>query len=131
MGNVYDSVLVNLILDEMRECVESNNFVVKTTDKNKAFISEYALSREMQRDMLLGIAVEDYFNSSESRNFPGKYVHEFCPTYDLHTFNGEQQSVSTYVKFEVEYEADAEKQTVVISLHWAERQVHFPLTRNG
>ena len=130
MGKVYDRILVNLVLDEMKECVESSNFVVKMTDKNKAFISEYALTREMQREMLLGIDAEDYFNSSESRNFPGKYVHEFCPTYDLYTFEGEHKRVSTYVKFEVECEADTDKQPVVISLHCAERSVHFPLTHN-
>jgi Zn-finger domain-containing protein len=130
MGKIQDMSLISFILEEMRECVEYDNFVIKRTDKNKEFISEYALTREMQRDMLLAIAVEDYFNSSESRNFPEKYVHEFCPLYNLCTVDGKDELVSTYVKFELENDVASGEQAVVISFHSAERPVHYPFTES-
>ena len=130
MENIFDRNLVGIVLEQMRECVRSDRFVVKQTGKNKAFIAEYGLSRKMQQDLLLCIKVGDYFNSSESRNFPDKYVHEFCPTFELLTCEGTPEEVSTYVKFEIERDR-AENYTVVISLHTAERMVCYPFSDEG
>ena len=125
MGKIFDKNLVSILLEEMRECVESDEFVVLQTEKNKAFISEYALTRHLQKELLLAISAEDYFYSSESRNFPGRYIHEFCPDHQLCAFDGNVKSLSVYVKFEIE-EVDPGIQTVVISLHLPEHPVRFP-----
>ena len=125
MSKIYDANLVAIILEEMRECVESDNFVLVQTEKNKAFISEYALSRNMQKELLLAINVEDYFNSSESRNFSGRYVHEFCPNIELCAFDGNSANLSVYVKFELE-EVNPDLHVVVISLHLPEYPVCYP-----
>ena len=127
MGKIFDKNLVTILLEEMRECVESDDFVVIQTEKNKAFISEYALTRYLQKELLLAIRAEDYFYSSESRNFPGRYIHEFCPDYQLCAFDGNMESLSVYVKFEIE-EVDPGIQTVVISLHLPEHPVCFPFS---
>ena len=124
MGKIHGKVLVEFILDEMIECVEQGNFVVKQTDKNEEFAFEFSLTIEEIRNMLLAIKVEDYFNSDESRNFPGRYIHEFCPNYSLCDIDGNEESVDVYIKFEVE-EENTGKQTVVISLHRPEKEVHF------
>jgi len=128
MGKIIGKGLVEYILDEMIECVEQGNFVVKLTDKNEEFAFEFSLTIEMIRNMLLTIKVEDYFNSDESRNFPGRYIHEFCSNYNLCSLGGNVESVDVYVKFEIEEERTG-KQTVVISLHRPEKQVHFPFKR--
>ena len=124
MGKISGKGLVEYILDEMMECVEQGNFVVKQTEKNEEFAFEFSLTNEIRRNMLLTLKVEDYFNSNESKNFPGRYIHEFCPQYNLINVDGNDESVDVYVKFEVE-EEDTGKQTVVISLHRAEKGVHF------
>ena len=124
MGKIIGKGLVKYILDEMIECVEQGNFVVKQTDKNKEFAFEFSLTTELQRNILLAIKVEDYFNSNESRNFPGRYIHEFCPNYRLCNMDGNEESVDVYVKFEVE-EENTGKQTVVISLHRPEKEVRY------
>ena len=124
MGKIHGKALVEFILDEMIECVEQGNFVVKQTDKNEEFAFEFSLTIEEIRNMLLAIKVEDYFNSDESRNFPGRYIHEFCPNYSLCDIDGNEESVDVYIKFEVE-EENTGKQTVVISLHRPEKEVRF------
>ena len=128
MGKISDKGLIEYILDEMIECVEQGNFVVKQTEKNEVFAFEFSLNDESRRNMLLSLKVEDYFNSDESRNFPGRYIHEFCPKYNLINIYGNDEQVDVYVKFEVE-EEDIGKQTVVISLHRAEKEVHFVFKR--
>jgi len=128
MGKISDKGLIEYILDEMIECVEQGNFVVKQTEKNEVFAFEFSLTDESRRNMLLSLKVEDYFNSDESRNFPGRYIHEFCPKYNLINIDGNDEQVDVYVKFEVE-EEDIGKQTVVISLHRAEKEVHFVFKR--
>jgi len=128
MGKVHGKGLVEYILEEMMECVEQGNFVVKQTDKNEEFAFEFSLTTELKRNMLLAIKVNDYFNSDESRNFPGRYIHEFCPIYNLCNMDGNEELVDVYVKFEVE-EDNTGKQTVIVSLHRAEKEVHFAFER--
>ena len=130
MGKISGKGLVEYILDEMMECVEQGNFVVKQTEKNEEFAFEFSLTNEIRRNMLLTLKVEDYFNSNESRNFPGRYIHEFCPQYNLINVEGNNELVYVYVKFEVE-EDNTGKQTVVISLHRAEKEVHFAFKRHS
>ena len=124
MGKISGRGLVEYILDEMMECVEQGNFVVKQTEKNEEFAFEFSLTTELRRKMLLALKVEDYFNSAESRNFPGRYVHEFCHKHSLCSMDGNEELVDVYVKFEVE-EEDSGKQTVVISLHRPEKEVYY------
>jgi len=124
MGKIRGKELVEYILDEMIECVERGNFVVKRTEKNEEFAFEFSLTTELQRNMLLAIKAEDYFNSDESRNFPGRYIHEFCPKYNLCNMNGNEELVDVYVKFEIEEESTG-NQTVVISLHRPEKEVRY------
>ena len=124
MGKISSRGLVAYILNEVIECVEQGNFVVKRTEKNEEFAFEFSLTTELRRKMLLALRVEDYFNSDASRNFPGRYIHEFCPKYSICNMDGNEELVDVYVKFEVE-EEDTGKQTVVISLHRAENEVYF------
>jgi hypothetical protein len=128
MGKVHGKGLVEYILEEMMECVEQGNFVIKQTDKNEEFAFEFSLTTELKSNMLLAIKVEDYFNSDESRNFPGRYIHEFCPIYNLCNMDGNEEPVDVYVKFEVE-EDNTGKQTVIVSLHRAEKEVHYAFER--
>jgi len=94
------------------------------TEKNKTFASDFNITDKLRRRMLLDVKVEDYFNSDESRNFPGRYVHEFCPKYNLCNIDGNDELVDVYVKIEVEEEHTG-KQIVVISFHRPEKEVRF------
>jgi len=124
---MYIEGFVSFILEEMKECVQSNNFVVKSTVKNDDFMAEYFITREVQRNVLLALTTRDFFNFSESRNFPGRYVHEFCPTHSLTKFDGTVKDVEIYIKFEVEREDETDVQTVVISFHPPDgRHINYP-----
>jgi len=124
MPRIYDRGLVELMLVQMRECVEGDNFVILSRTKNDEFISEYALNRRVQRTMLLGLTVDDYCGCDESRNFAGRFVHKFCINIELRVPDGHTEKVDVYIKFEIEGE-NAEEQTVVISLHKSEHPVYY------
>ena len=124
MAPILKRELFELSLVCMRECVESGNFIIINREKNKAFISEYSLRKEQQRDMMLSLSTGDYFGFEESKNFQGGYVHKLCRGFELPNSFGEVQQVDVYVKFEIEHEGK-EEQTVVISFHEAEHPVQY------
>ena len=124
MGKIVDKKFVQYILNEMIKCVKRGDFVVIKTDKNKTFASEFNITDELRRSMLLDVKVEDYFNSDESRNFSGRFIHEFCPKYELYNMLGIIELVDVYIKFEIE-EEDTGKQTVVIGLHRPEKEIRY------
>jgi len=125
MGKIIEKHFVKYILDEMQTCVKLGNYVVLKTEKNEMFTFEYALTNDIKRNILLSLKIEDYFNSSESKNFPDRFIHEFCPIYKLLNYNGEIEAVKIYVKFEIE-EDQNNNQTVVIGLHKPDREIHYP-----
>jgi len=129
MGKIIGKELVEYILDEMYECVERGDFVLLKTEKNKIFASEFNITDELSRRMLLDLKFTDYFISDESRNFAGRFIHEFCPKYILNDIFGTEEKVDVYIKFEIE-EDNTGKQTVVIGFHRPEKEVHYVFKNN-
>ena len=119
-----DRGLVELVLVQVRECVEADSYVVLSREKNSDFISEYALTKQRQKGILLAMTVDDYCGSEASRNYSGRYVHTFCPNVPLLAVDGHSETVDVYVKLEVE-SYDGGKQTVVISFHKPEHPMEY------
>jgi len=123
-----DRKLVEIILAIMKACVEADNFSVLQRDKNIDFELQYRLDRNKQKEILLELTTEDYFDSDENRNEPGSYLHEFSKTVSLERFStGKDEQVDIYVKFRVDH-VNTEDQTVVISLHELERPALHPFS---
>jgi len=122
MGNVHSRVLVEITLEKMRECVEAGKFIILQRDSNVDFITAYSITELAQRDILLGLAIEDYCESEPSEKVPGSYVHVFGFRPNLTDSHGTSCSVDMYVKFEI-VERPSGSITVFISFH----EQHFPM----
>jgi hypothetical protein len=92
-----DRKLVEIILAIMKACVEADNFSVLQRDKNIDFELQYRLDRNRQKEILLELTTEDYFDSDENRNEPGSYLHEFSKTVTLEKYSTGKMSKSTFM----------------------------------
>ena len=104
-----------------------DKFIILSRGKNLDFISEYNLTKQIQKDMLMALTIEDYLDCEESINFPGKYVHKLSHYYNIILPEGEIEQAHIYIKFEIENE-EIEDQTVIISFHRLEFPVQHPFT---
>jgi len=125
MGNIHSKILVGLILENMKECVENDNFIILGRDINKNFISEYKLTEAMQREILLKLEIEDYSESEPSSKFPGSYVNLFGKNIELINSHGSIEAISMYIKFEI-IEKQYGTRTVFISFHKEDYPLSFP-----
>ena len=115
MGNVYSKEFVKFILEKMQECVAVGDFVILPRDINTDFISEYAITKEKQKEILLGITAEDYCESDPSERVTDRIENPFDST----------KTIRMYVKFEI-VEKQYGSRTVFISFHEASYPLQFP-----
>jgi len=125
MGNIHSRVLVEITLEKMRECVEAGEFIILQRDSNVDFITTYSITELAQRDILLGLTIEDYCESEPSEKVPGSYVHVFGSMFNLKDSHGTTCSVHIYVKFEI-VERHHGSITVFISFHEQLFPMAFP-----
>ena len=102
MGQGITKILVSVILENMRECVQESRFYIEPNRlENDNFIRDFDLSEEDQAEILNGLRVEDYCESEESRRFSGNYLHIFAPKLTLKNQNQELEELTMYIKFEI------------------------------
>ena len=123
MGNVYSETLVELTLDEMKNCVKNGSYIIIQREENQHFIDEYLITESKQRDILLSIKKENYSASEPSDKIPGSYVHIFGKKMCLPDSQGHDKALNLYIKFEI-IDRPQLKRTVFISFH----EELYPLT---
>jgi len=123
MGNIHSRALVEIIVEKMKGCVEAGEFVVLPRDDNIEFITAYSITKQIQKDILLGLSIEDYCESEPSEKVSGSYIHIFGNRPNLTDSHGMQNQVEMYIKFEI-IEKPYGSRTVFISFH----KRLFPLT---
>ena len=125
MGNIQSKALVDIILENMKQCVESGNFIILNRDNNRYFITEYSVSEAMQQEILLGLTTDDYCESEPSDKIPGSYINIFGRNLELVNSEGSTVLVNMYIKFEIIEKPDITR-TVFISFHEVEYPLSFP-----
>ena len=123
MGRGLAKPLVELTLNRIWECVQNNQFYLESNrPENEMFIQEFKLDKDAQAKILLGININDYCESEESKRFPGKYIHIFAPKVKLLHSNGISENLSMYIKVEIR-ETKKGEIVAVISFH----RLNFPI----
>ena len=125
MGNIHSKALVEIILNNMKECVESGNYSILNRDANRYFATEYPMSEAMQQEILLGLEVDDYCESEPSDKIAGSYINLFGRSLELVNAHGSKVLVNMYIKFEV-IEKPHNTRTIFISFHEEEFPLSFP-----
>lgn len=125
----YSREQVEAILATIQECIMRQNYSLSKNDKrqeNSDFIRRYNLSTARQKDILLKIEPEDFCYSLQNTK-PG-YQHEvlyvFCPQIRLFNFDGDEEQVDIYTKFNI-IAYSSGKHTIVISFHQRNKPLDY------
>lgn len=94
--------------------------------KNLDFINNYNLNYAKQKDILLKIEPEDFCHTL--KNTKSGYEHEilyvFCPQMSLFNFDGEEEQLGIYIKFNI-IEYDAGTKVITISFHKKNKPMYY------
>jgi hypothetical protein len=117
----YTKEQIEAILLTIQDCVRRNRFIISKNEnrrENIDFINNYNLSSAKQKDILLKIEPEDFCHSLQNTNlgFEHETLYVFCPQMNLFNFDGEEEFVDIYTKFNI-IEYDAGKRVIAISFH--------------
>ena len=125
MGQGISKEFVLVILEKMRECVQKYRFYFEPErPENAAFITDFSLDEDDQVKILVGLQIEDYCESEESRRFPGNYIHIFAPKLTLKNQNQEIEELTMYIKFEIREMRNGEM-VAVISFHRLNYKIYY------
>lgn len=117
----YTREQIDDILQTIQDCVKSNHYIIAKNEnrlENIEFINNYNLNSTKQKDILLKIKVEDFCHSLQNTNegFEYEILYVFCPQVKLHNFEGEEEMVDIYTKFNI-IDYDKGKRVITISFH--------------
>lgn len=118
------------ILRDIQDCVRDNRFLVSRNanrQENERFIQRYALTQERQKEVLLGIVLEDFCETlqNEHPGFEHEVLYVFSPQMVLVTFEGEEEPVDIYIKFNL-LTAEHRQRAIIISLHRRNYPINYP-----
>jgi hypothetical protein len=128
-GQNYSREQIAAILTTIQECVREGRFVISKNEnrqKNVDFINEYNLSSKRQKKILLKIEPEDFCHSLQNTNigFEHEVLYVFCPQVMLLNFDGIEELVDVYIKFNL-IDINSGKRVVVISLHKRNKPIDY------
>lgn len=125
----YTHMQIESILKVIQDCIRCNRYIIAKNEnraENRYFIDNYHLSVSKQKDILLRIEPEDFCHSLKNTKigFEHEVLYVFCPRIKLFDFDGNDEQVDIYIKFNIiDYEDG--KQVIAISFHKRNRPIHY------
>jgi hypothetical protein len=108
----YTKEQIEAILLTIQDCVRRNRFIISKNEnrrENIDFINNYNLSSAKQKDFCHSLQ-----NTKEGYEYETLYV--FCPQMKLFNFDGDEELVDIYTKFNI-IEYDSGKKVITVSFH--------------
>jgi len=125
----YSREQIDTILTIIQDCIREGKFIISKNEnrqENIAFITEYNLNSKRQKEILLKIKTEDFCHSLQNTKtrFEHEVLYVFCPQVMLFNFDGIEELVDIYTKFNlIDYENG--KRVVVISFHKRNKPIDY------
>lgn len=119
------------ILQTIQDCIRESRFIISkgaNRQENIDFINEYNLHSEKQKEILLKIVPEDFCHSLQNTKpgFEYEILYVFCPQAFLFNFEGNEEMVDIYTKFNI-IDLGVGKRLVVISFHKRNKPIDYLL----
>lgn len=119
------------VLATIQNCVREGNYIISKNEnrqENIDFINEYNLSSRRQKEILLKIKPEDFCHSLQNTNtgFEHEVLYVFCPQVILFNFDGAEELIDIYAKFNLIDLSDG-KRTIVVSFHRRNKPIDYLL----
>ncbi|MGL5417820.1 MAG: hypothetical protein ACRDAU_19280 [Clostridium sp.] len=117
------------ILAVIKECIADGLYSISTNrnrEENRQFIDEYRLTTSKQKEILLGIKIEDFCHSLKNINkgFEHEILYVFCPQRELNNILGEREKVDIYIKFNI-INYSEKKRVITISFHKRNKIIEY------
>ncbi|HHY05754.1 MAG TPA: hypothetical protein GX532_02095 [Clostridia bacterium] len=127
----YSREQIAEILAMIQDCVREGRFIISKNEnrqENIDFINEYNLSSRRQKEILLKIEAEDFCHSLQNTKlgFEQEMLYVFCPQVMLFNFDGIEELVDIYTKFNL-IDSDSRKRVVVLSFHKRNKLIDYLL----
>lgn len=111
------------------DCINENKYIISLNNnrrENIQFINEYRLDSNKQRNVLMGIEVEDFCHSLQNTNrgFEHEVLYVFCPQKLLFDVLGNEELVDIYIKFNI-IEGNRGQRVVTISFHKRNKPITY------
>ena len=125
----YTRKQINTILQIIQDCIRENQYIISKNEnrqENIEFIVEYNLTSQKQKGILLKITVEDFCHTLQNTNlgFEHEVLYVFCPRVMLFNFEGNEEMVDVYTKFNI-IDLYVGKRVVVISFHKRNKPIDY------
>jgi len=110
----YTREQIDVILAMIQDCVREGRF------------NEYNLNSRRQKEILLKIQTEDFCHSLQNTKigFEHEVLYVFCPQIMLFNFDGIEELVDIYTKFNL-IDSESGKRVVVISFHKRNKPIDY------
>jgi len=125
----YTREQIDVILTMIQDCVIEGRFIISKNEnrqENIDFINEYNLNSRRQKEILLKIQTEDFSHSLQNTKigFEHEVLYVFCPQVTLFNFDGIEELVDIYTKFNL-IDNESKKRVVVISFHKRNKPIDY------
>ena len=125
----YTIKQITAVLLTIQDCVRESRFIIsknKNRQENIDFINEYNLSSKKQKEILLKIKPEDFCYTLQNTKlgFEFEVLYVFCPQIMLFNFEGIEEWVDIYTKFNI-IDLTEGKRIVVISFHKRNKPINY------
>ena len=125
----YTKEQITVFLQTIQDCVRENRFVISKNEnrlENIEFINNYNLKSKRLKQILLQIKTDDFCHTLQNTKLGLEHevLYVFCPQIMLWNFEGNQEIVDIYTKFNV-IDYNAGKQVVVISMHKRNKPISY------
>ena len=125
----YSKELVNKVLNDIKTCVRAGKYTVSLNEnriENKIFIEEYNLYESKQKNILLGLKLEDFCCHVQNikKGYENELLYIFAPKVGLYTIDGEEELISIYLKFNI-IKIKGNNVVIVVSFHKLNKPITY------
>lgn len=125
----YTKEQIFTVLQMIKDCVRENRYAISKNEsrqENIDFINEYNLTTKKQKESLLRIEPDDFCHTLQNTNlgFEHEILYVFCPQIMLFNFDGDEEMVDIYTKFNI-LDLTPGKRVVVISFHKRNKPIDY------
>ena len=125
----YSQEQITAILQTIQDCIRANNYTIAQNEnrqENIELINNYNLTSERRKQILLKIQPEDFCHSLKNTKlgFEHEVLYVFCPQVMLFNFDGNEELVDIYTKFNI-IDIHTGKRVVVVSFHKRNKPIDY------
>ena len=125
----YTLEKIDEILESIQGCVRRNRYIISRNtnrQENDRFFTDYNVTSVKQRSILMEMKATDFCHSLQNTNvgFEHEVLFVFCPQVRLHNFDGKEEWVDIYLKFNI-LEYEKENRVIIISFHKRNKAIDY------